>query len=165
MRSCDLNKTMLSYPNARVLAPKDLWYPLPSCSMVYPDYDNDDNGGRGKKNNPKCNGSTSLRRGRRRRRRETIDVKEGEECDKKSDIAGMGLMMLCKFEYNNDARFAAAATDDSKDDNRGEGGTVRLISTNAHFGVASAGKQYAWDAPEPGVLTGNLHHLASPQFS
>jgi hypothetical protein len=40
-----LNKAMSSYPNARVLAPKDLRYPPPLCSMVYPDDDNDDDGG------------------------------------------------------------------------------------------------------------------------
>jgi hypothetical protein len=38
-----------------------------------------------------------------------------------SNIAGMGLMTLCMFEYYNDACFAAVATDDGKDDNGGEG--------------------------------------------
>jgi hypothetical protein len=39
-----LNEAMSSYPNATVLVPKDLHYPLPLCSMVYPDDNNDDNG-------------------------------------------------------------------------------------------------------------------------
>jgi hypothetical protein len=64
------------------------------------DDDNDENGGISKKNDPKCDGVTSLRRGGRRRRRGTIDIEEGGGCDKTSDITGMGLMMLCKFEYN-----------------------------------------------------------------
>ncbi len=55
-----LNKTMSSYPNARVPAPKDLRYPPPSCSMVYPDNNNDDNGGSSKKNHSNYNGVTSL---------------------------------------------------------------------------------------------------------
>jgi hypothetical protein len=33
----------------------------------------------------------------------------------------MGLMMLCKFEYDDDAHFAAAATNDGKDNDGGEG--------------------------------------------
>ncbi len=58
--------------------------------------------------------------GGKRRRRGTIEVKEGGGCDETSNIAGMGLMTLCKFEYNDDVRFAAAATGDGKDDDGGE---------------------------------------------
>jgi hypothetical protein len=108
-----LDKAMSS----RVLAQKDLHYPLPLCSMVYPDNDNDENGGSGKKIDPKYDGVTSLRQGGRRRRRGV----EGGVCDDTSNIAVMGPMMLCKFEYNNDARFAATATNDGEDNNRGEG--------------------------------------------
>jgi hypothetical protein len=53
------------------------------------------------------NSVTSLCQGGRRRRRGTIDIEEGGECDKMSNIAGMGLMTLCDFEYDNDASFAA----------------------------------------------------------
>jgi hypothetical protein len=116
-----LNKAMLSYPYTKVLAPKDLHYPPPSCSMVYLDNNNDNDGGSSKKNDPKCNGVISLRRGGRKRRRGTIDIEEGGGCDKTSNIASMGLMALCKFEYDDDARFTAAATKDGKDDNGGEG--------------------------------------------
>jgi hypothetical protein len=49
----------------RVLAPKDLRYPPPLCSMVYPDGNNDDDGGSGKKNDPKCDGVAGLRQGGR----------------------------------------------------------------------------------------------------
>jgi hypothetical protein len=67
-----LDKAMPSYPNTRVLAPKDLRCPPLSCFMVYPDNDNDDNGGSSKKNNLKCNWVTSLRGGWRWRRRGMI---------------------------------------------------------------------------------------------
>ncbi len=65
-------------------------------------------------------GNRSAPGGRRRRRRGIIGVDEGGGCDEMFDIAGMGLMMLCEFEYYNDACFAAAATNDGKDDDRGE---------------------------------------------
>jgi hypothetical protein len=134
--------------------------------MVYPHDDNDDNGGNGEKNNPKCNGVTSLRREWRRRRRGGIDAEEGgERRDETSDIAGMGLMTLCEFEYDDDACFAATATDNGEYDDQGEG----EHGENDQHGVpmqasgAATAERCARDAPEPGVLTtGDPHHLASP---
>jgi hypothetical protein len=54
-------------------------------------------------------------------RSRTIDVEGGGGCDETLDISGMGLMMICKFEYDDDACFAAMATNDGKDNDKGEG--------------------------------------------
>jgi hypothetical protein len=38
-----------------------------------------------------------------------------------SDISDMGLMMLCKFEYNNDAHFATTAINNGDGDGEEKG--------------------------------------------
>lgn len=74
-----LDDAIQSFPTARVLAPMDLPFPPPSCSIVYPDDDN-------------TSGNSLISRGR------AIDTNvEEEECE--TIISGMGLWTLCELEY------------------------------------------------------------------
>eukprot|EP00571_Detonula_confervacea_P007920 CAMPEP_0172332500 /NCGR_PEP_ID=MMETSP1058-20130122/62469_1 /TAXON_ID=83371 /ORGANISM="Detonula confervacea, Strain CCMP 353" /LENGTH=1128 /DNA_ID=CAMNT_0013049791 /DNA_START=143 /DNA_END=3526 /DNA_ORIENTATION=+ len=76
-----LDDAIQLFPETRVLAPQDLPFPPPSCSLVYPD-ENNDGGDR-----------LLVRRGR------LIDSDiEEEECE--TTIAGMGLWTLCELEYD-----------------------------------------------------------------
>ena len=86
-----LDDAVKSYPTARVLAPRDLPFPPPSCSLVYPDEENDGN-------------SRQLTVGSRGRMIDT-NVEE-EECE--TTIAGMGLWTLCELEYDDNANNATA---------------------------------------------------------
>ena len=80
VRSFDfLDDAIQSFPTARVLAPMDLPFPPPSCSIVYPDDDN-------------TSGNSLISRGR------PIDTNvEEEECE--TTVGGMGLWTLCELEY------------------------------------------------------------------
>ena len=77
-----LDEAVKSYPNAPVLAPKDLPFPPPSCSLVYPDENT---------------GESSMNHIVSRGRAIDTDVEE-EECG--TTIAGMGLWTLCELEYD-----------------------------------------------------------------
>ncbi|KAL7552622.1 hypothetical protein ACHAWF_017609 [Thalassiosira exigua] len=82
-----LDRAVESFPNARVLAPKDLPFPPPSCSLVYPD-ENDADGD--------DNQNLAVSRGR------PIDAAvEEEECE--TTIAGMGLWTVCELQYDGAA--------------------------------------------------------------
>ncbi|EJK57996.1 hypothetical protein THAOC_21915 [Thalassiosira oceanica] len=70
------------YPKARILAPLDVPFPPPSCTLLY--------------NEDDANVTTAMRS-----RDRYIDTKvEEEEC--RTSIAGMGLLTLCELEYPAD---------------------------------------------------------------
>ena len=74
-----LDDAIQSFPTAQVLAPMDLPFPPPSCSLVYSDDDNK-------------SGNSLISRGR------AIDTNiEEEECE--TTVAGLGLWTLCELEY------------------------------------------------------------------
>ena len=140
-----LDEALSRYPNARVLAPKDLPHPPPSCSVVYPD----DDGGKGEENDPRHDAVAGLRPGGRGRGRRTMidaDVEEGGECDEASDIAGMGLTTLCELEYEDDPRFAAAAADDDGDDDGVDGGEGDRDENDRHQRALRGRRRRANDA-------------------
>ena len=71
-----------TYPNARILAPLDVPFPPPSCTLLYNEEDAN---------------VTTVTRSRDR----YIDTSiEEEEC--RTSIAGMGLLTLCELEYPPD---------------------------------------------------------------
>jgi len=77
-----LDDAINSYPTAQVLAPLDLPFPPPSCSLIYNNNENNTD-----------SPYSLISRGR------YIDSNiEEEECE--TTIAGMGLYTLCELEYN-----------------------------------------------------------------
>ncbi|KAL9186783.1 hypothetical protein ACHAXT_010503 [Thalassiosira profunda] len=94
-----LDDAARSFPEARILAPCDLPFPPPSCSLVYPDDDDGvaGSGGRDRRNSQQL----TVSRGR------LIDADvEEEECE--TTIAGMGLWTVCEFEYPSQGVGASA---------------------------------------------------------
>jgi len=86
-----LDDAVKFFPQAQVLAPTDLPFSPPSCSLVYPDDENNE----GNSNNNSHNHLT-VSRGR------LIDAEvEEDECE--TTIAGMGLWTLCELEYDGAA--------------------------------------------------------------
>ena len=82
-----LDDAINSYPSAQVLAPLDLPFPPPSCSLVY---NTDENS----TDTTTSNQYSLISRGR------YIDSNiEEEECE--TTISGMGLYTLCELEYND----------------------------------------------------------------
>lgn len=76
-----LDDAVKSFPKSQVLAPKDLPFPPPSCSLVYLDESNNKSD------------RILISRGR------IIDSNvEEEECD--TTVGGMGLWTLCELEYD-----------------------------------------------------------------
>jgi len=106
-----LDEAIKHHPHARVVAPFDLPFPPPSCSLVYPDEidaataTGDDDGR-----------STRLTvcRGR------LIDTEvEQEECE--TTLAGMGLWTLCELEYDTPNHGDTATTHHGDSTNRNNG--------------------------------------------
>lgn len=95
-----LDEAIASYPNARLLAPKDIPFPPPSCIFNNDFYhlpnDDGDNGEKKEKNN----------------HRSTIDSNvEENECE--TTIAGMGMYTLCDFEYNDNSVYSPISHDEA----------------------------------------------------
>lgn len=113
-----LDDAVKSFPKAKVLAPKDLPFPPPSCALVYPD-DNASNANQ-----------FAVSRGR------PIDKDvEEEECE--TTIAGMGLWTLCELEYDPQTSLDANSDTEQQYEraNKAIRTLLQLVSSESSFVV------------------------------
>jgi len=94
-----LDEAIASYPNARLLAPKDIPFPPPSCI-----FDNDFY--------HRPNGDDIDMNSKKKNYRSTIDSNvEENECE--TTIAGIGMYTLCDFEYNDNTVYSPISHDEA----------------------------------------------------